>query len=75
MWTTEVLFDGTDMMYVASGWRRFCRIHEIMDGHFLVFNYDGEHTLTVMIFEETMCRLHYTPASLANASSSSSSDE
>jgi hypothetical protein len=35
MWTTEVLFDCSSMMYLASGWRRFCRVHEIMAGHFL----------------------------------------
>jgi hypothetical protein len=30
-----------------------------MVGHFVVFNYDGGHTLTVTVFNETMCRRHY----------------
>jgi hypothetical protein len=44
VWTAEVLFNRTGTMYLASGWRRFFRVHEIMVGHFLNFNYDGEHT-------------------------------
>jgi hypothetical protein len=42
-WTTEVLFDHTSTLYLASGWRRLCRVHEIMAGHFLIFNYDVSH--------------------------------
>jgi hypothetical protein len=75
VWTVEVLFDRIGTMYLASGWRRFCRVHEIMVCHFLFFNYDGEHTLTVTVFDETMCLRHYTPASLANAAATSSSDD
>jgi hypothetical protein len=39
VWTVKVLFD---------------HVHEIMAGHFLVFNYDREHTLIVMVFDDTM---------------------
>jgi hypothetical protein len=46
-----------------------------MAGHFLVFNYDGEHTLTITAFDETMCHRHYTPAALGNAAASSSEDD
>jgi hypothetical protein len=59
VWTMEVLFD---------------HIHEIMAGHFLVFNYDRERTLTVTVFDDTMCCRHYTPTTLANAASSFSDD-
>jgi hypothetical protein len=62
-------------MHHAIGWRRFHRVHQIRVGYFLVFNYDGEHTLTITVFDETMCHRHYTPAALANATVSSSSDE
>jgi hypothetical protein len=75
VWTMEVLVDRTNMMYLAIGWRRFCRVHEITADHFLIFNYDGEHTLTIMVFDETMCRHHYMPAILANAVASSSSED
>jgi hypothetical protein len=71
----EVLFDRSSMMYLTSVWRRFCRVHEIMARHFLIFNYDKEHTLTVTLFDETMCRRHYTLATLANAAASPYSDE
>jgi hypothetical protein len=54
-------------MYLASGWKRFCHVHQIRAGHFLVFNYDRHYTLTVTVFVETMCRHHYTPTALANA--------
>jgi hypothetical protein len=46
-----------------------------MAGNFLVFNYDGEHTLTITVFDETMCLCHYTHVALANTAASSSSDE
>jgi hypothetical protein len=49
-----------------------------VDGHFLVLNYDGGHTLTVTVFDDTMCRRHYgAPArgKAATASSSSEDDE
>jgi hypothetical protein len=63
----EVVFDHSGMMYLTGVWRSNCRVHEIMARHFLVFNYDEEHTLTVTLFDETMCRRHYMPATLANA--------
>jgi hypothetical protein len=61
-------------MYPASGWRRFCRVHQIRAGHFLVFNYDGEQTLTVTVFDKIICCRHYPPAALANTVVSSSSN-
>jgi hypothetical protein len=27
--------------------------------HFVVFNYDGGHRITVTVFDETMCRRHF----------------
>jgi hypothetical protein len=75
VWTADVLFDLSSMMYLASGWRRFCCVHQIRNGHFLVFNYDGQHTLTVTIFDGTMCYRHYTPTALANVAISSSSKQ
>jgi hypothetical protein len=73
VWAAEALFDRSVTMYLAGGWWRFCRLHEIMAGHFIVFNYDGEQTITVTVFVETMCRHYYMP-SLANIAVSSSSD-
>jgi hypothetical protein len=41
--------------------------------HFLVFNYDGQFTLNITVFDKTMCCRHYTLATLANATNNSSS--
>jgi hypothetical protein len=27
--------------------------------HFIVFNYNGDHQITVTVFDETMCCRHY----------------
>jgi hypothetical protein len=70
-WTMAVLFDRFGEMYNANGWKRFCRVHEIEDGHFLVFNYDGDHIITIIMFDESMCHHHYN----AGAHYSSADDE
>jgi hypothetical protein len=47
-----------------------------MAGHFLVFNYDGDHQITVTVFDETMCHRHYiAPARGKTVVSSSSEDD
>jgi hypothetical protein len=75
LWTVEFLFDHTGTPYLASGWRKFCQWHEIMAGHFVIFNYDGEHQITATVFDETMCRRHYVAIAHNKAVISSSSDE
>jgi hypothetical protein len=76
VWTAEVLFDRIGTIYLTNSWRRFCPVHEIMAIHLLLFNYNEEHTLTVTVFDETMCQHHYTHVTLANtAASSFSSDQ
>jgi hypothetical protein len=61
-WTVEVLFDQFGEMYLANGWKWFCRVHEIEVGNFLVFNYDGHHTITASVFDDSMCCRHYIVA-------------
>jgi hypothetical protein len=56
IWPTELLFDRTDTLYLASGWRRFCQRHDIVAGNLLVFNFDDDHQITVTVFDEDMCR-------------------
>jgi hypothetical protein len=58
-WNAAVLFDRFSEMYLANGWKRFCRVHEIEASHFLVVNYDGDHIITISVFDVFMCRLHY----------------
>jgi hypothetical protein len=60
----------------ASGWRRFCQRHDIVAGHLLVFNFDGDHQITVIVFDEDMCRRQYVaPARGKPIVSSSDEDE
>jgi hypothetical protein len=44
-------------------------------GHFVVFNYDGEHHITISVFDQTMCRRHYIATARGKAAISSSSFE
>jgi hypothetical protein len=75
LWTVEPLFDRTGNPYLANGWRRFYQRHEIVADHFVVFNYDGEHQITVSVFDQTMCHQHYIAAAHGKAAISSSSSE
>jgi hypothetical protein len=76
IWPTDLLFDCTGTPYLANGWRRFCQRHEIVAGHFVVFNYDGDHQITFTVFDETMCHRHYvTPTRGKDTVSSSSSED
>jgi hypothetical protein len=43
--------------------------------HFLFFNYDGDQQVTVMVFDETMCRRHYVVPVRGKAVVSSSSED
>jgi hypothetical protein len=65
----------TGMPYLASGWRRFCQRHDIMDDHFLVLNSDGDHHITVTVFDEDMCRRQYVVPAHGKPAVSSSTDE
>jgi hypothetical protein len=75
LWTTEVLFDRTGTPYLASGWRRFCQRHDIVAGHFLVFNYDGGHQIKVTVFDETMSHRHYVAPARGKAAVFPSSED
>jgi hypothetical protein len=75
LWTVELLFDCIGTPYLASGWWRFCQWHKIMAGHFIVFNYDGEHQITVSAFDETMCHRHYVATARGKAAVSSSFED
>jgi hypothetical protein len=42
---------------------------------FAAFNYDDDHILTVMIFDDTMCRHHYVAPAHGKATAASSSED
>jgi hypothetical protein len=64
----------TDTPYLASGLRRFCQRHDIVDGHFLVLNFDGDHQIMVTVFDEDMCRRQYVAPTRGKPNVSSSTD-
>jgi hypothetical protein len=66
---------GTGTLYLASKWRRFCRRHGIVAGHLLVFNFDGDHQITITVFDEDMCRREYIAPARGKPAVSSSSSE
>jgi hypothetical protein len=76
IWPTELLFDRSDTPYLASGWRMFCQQHDIVANNLLVFNFDGDHQITVTVFDGDICHRQYVaPAHGKPAVSSSSSDD
>uniref|UniRef100_A0A0E0NRG3 TF-B3 domain-containing protein n=1 Tax=Oryza rufipogon TaxID=4529 RepID=A0A0E0NRG3_ORYRU len=78
-WDVKVFDDDVSGdVYLGRGWQEFARAHDLRDGHFLVFRYDGAAAFTVTVFDETMCRrdyrLHHDAAGTGSSSSSDSSD-
>uniref|UniRef100_A0ACD5ZC44 Uncharacterized protein n=1 Tax=Avena sativa TaxID=4498 RepID=A0ACD5ZC44_AVESA len=59
LWPVDMLFDRIGQMYLYTGWKQFTHAHEIEAGHFLIFKYDGNGVLVVIVFDETMCWRHY----------------
>jgi hypothetical protein len=59
----------------ASGWRRFCQRHGIVAGHIFLFNFDGDHQITVSVFDEDMCRRQYVAPTHGKPTVSSFDDE
>jgi hypothetical protein len=75
IWPMELLFDRTGTPYLASGWRRFCQRHDIVAGNLLVFNFDGDHQITVNVFNADMCRRQYVAPARGKPDVSSSDEE
>jgi hypothetical protein len=74
IWPTKLLFDRTGTPYLAIGWRRFCQRHNIMAGHLVVFNFDGDHQIKVTVFDEDMCRRQYIAPARGKPTVSSDDD-
>ena len=59
-WDVKVFADDVSGdVYLGRGWQEFARAHDLRDGHFLIFRYDGAAAFTVTVFDETMCRRDY----------------
>jgi hypothetical protein len=44
-------------------------------GHLFVFNFDGDHQITVTVFDEDMCRRQYVAPDRGKPAVSSSDDD
>lgn len=42
--------------YFTSGWSKFAEEHELKDGEFLTFVYDGHHTFEVSVYGHCGCK-------------------
>ena len=58
LWDMELVF-RYDHMYLYRGWEQFVRAYDLRHGYFLVLRYDGNTTLTVNVFNTTMCLMRY----------------
>nr|XP_020169402.1 B3 domain-containing protein Os03g0212300-like [Aegilops tauschii subsp. strangulata] len=71
LWDVEVVF-RYDHMYMCRGWEQLVRAYDLRHGYFLVLRYDGNTTLTVKVFNTTMCLMRYQDDNDASNGSSSS---
>nr|VDD45830.1 unnamed protein product [Brassica oleracea] len=46
-------------IWLQGGWSEFAEAHSISEGHFLFFDYKGNSTFSVMIFNVSACEIDY----------------
>ena len=74
VWT--VSFKKTrDCAYFTSGWSKFAEDHELKDGEFLTFVYDGSHTFEVSVFGRSECKEIRAVVETVNLSDANSDEE
>ncbi|XP_010413387.1 PREDICTED: B3 domain-containing protein REM20-like isoform X2 [Camelina sativa] len=72
-WTVSMkkIRDGA---YFTAGWSKFAQDHELVDGEFLTFVYDGNRTFEVSVFGRLGCKETRAEAETLELSGSSSDD-
>jgi hypothetical protein len=55
----EVSFDGQRKMYLHTGWEKFSRIHNMEVGCLVNFLYEGDDEMSVKVFNDESCCMHY----------------
>ncbi|XP_010426969.1 PREDICTED: B3 domain-containing protein REM20-like [Camelina sativa] len=73
-WTVSMtkIRDGASF---TDGWSKFARDHELVDGEFLTFVYDGNRTFEVSVFGRLGCKETRAEAETIEVSGSSSDSE
>lgn len=64
-----------DCAYFTSGWSKFAEDHELKDGEFLTFVYDGSHTFEVSVFGRSGCKEMRAVVETVNLSDANSEEE
>ncbi|KAL0673667.1 hypothetical protein Bca4012_001648 [Brassica carinata] len=64
-----------DCAYFTSGWSKFAEDHELKDGEFLTFVYDGSHTFEVSVFGRSGCKEMRAVVETVNLSDANSDEE
>lgn len=54
VWVVD-LVKKSDGLFLTDGWEAFAFDHSLAAGDFLLFNYNGSSTFSVMIFDNTAC--------------------
>ncbi|KAJ0261826.1 B3 DNA binding domain-containing protein [Hirschfeldia incana] len=64
-----------DCAYFTSGWSKFAEDHELKDGEFLTFVYDGSRTFEVSVFGRSGCKEMRAVVETVNLSDGNSDKE
>ncbi|XP_010518202.1 PREDICTED: B3 domain-containing protein REM20-like isoform X2 [Camelina sativa] len=64
-----------DGVYFTAGWSKFAQDHELVDGEYLTFVYDGNRTFEVSVFGRFDCKETRAEAETLELSGSSSDSE
>ncbi|KAJ0241586.1 B3 DNA binding domain-containing protein [Hirschfeldia incana] len=64
-----------DCAYFTSGWSKFAEDHELKDGEFLTFVYDGHHTFEVSVYGHCGCKETRAVVETVEISDDDDSDE
>lgn len=49
----------SEEIWLDEGWSEFAEAHSISEGHFLLFEYKGNSSFRVMIFDVSACEIEY----------------
>lgn len=65
----------SERAYFTTGWSKFAEDHELVDGEFLTFVYDGYHTFEVSVFARSRVKVSRAVAQTISLSDSDSASD